>query len=483
VLKRFLVLALAAVFFVPSCALGKTSLIEKSAGKKPVWITKPPQDEKTLYFVGARSGAPSLGEGVESAVRDAMNQVMMTIGFTIAVKSEITNRVESNEEISSVVDQFRTTGQAQLKGQRVKEVYYEKYSTVRDAQKVEYYDVYVLLKYSDKEIKDERRRREEQQAENRRLAGTYMKEGAQLLGQGSVMDAYQKYADSLRVLSSQPGDELYNQSLISLKKIIENITVKEAPPAQGRKELTFKLSYATEGKEFPLKRVNAAVLMVMGKGETDKTVTTGLDGIGAAKIQKMAFEGGIAKVKIDIEPDQFLLPIKETYLADAELKNIKDMLGLKNITIVLKSTQYGTSQVCVIVWDRAGGRNKEMESMITEHLTKSGITVVVPKSLTPDLSFTNFDNPAFYESLSGEKISTAVIGMSEGIDNGDIYGLKSVTGKIDLRIVDIEKRQVITTVSKSKTTADISFEKGKTKVFRELIDLVAPSIVDTVSAE
>jgi hypothetical protein len=221
----------------------------------------------------------------------------------------------------------------------------------------------------------------------------------------------------------------------------------------------------------------------MGSGEIDNTVSTGLDGIGLCRIQKMTFDGGLAKILITLNSEPFVLPLKDTAVQEKERKAIEDTINAKTLTITLKSSQFGASKVCVIIWDKAGGRNKDLESMITEALTKAGISVVVPQSLKTDLSFNSFDSPDFYSNLSQDGISVSVVGQSEATDNGNIYGMQSVLGVIDARVIDVKKQQVLTTISKNVPKVGNSFSQAKTKCFRAIADLITPTIVSTVSAE
>ncbi len=475
---------------VLSCASAKVKLLEKSSRKRPKWIITLPEDSKNLYFLGSKSKAASYEKGVSSALNQAMTEVMKHIGFTFTLQTEITTLIKGDQDLSTYMDKINETGQVELKGQRVKEIYFEKY---RDTKKVTennitrsveeiYYDVYLLLKYSKKEIKAERRKKEEKDRENQRLARGYKEEGEELLLKGRVMDTYNKYADIIKTLSSQSGVPLFNEGLTSVKNIAENIIIKEVP-SKARKEISFKVTHETADGSSPVSRVNVSSEILMGEGEVDRLVSTGLDGIGNCKIQKMKFTGGLAKIKFTVEPGQFIFPLMDTALSNEEKDAVVDTVKMKSIIVTLKSSQYGTSKVCVIIWEKNGGRNKEMESMITRALTNNGISVVIPKSLTSDLSYKNFDNPDFYTKLSEEKISTAVIGQTEAADNGKIYTMQSVLGIIDARVVDIKNHQVLTTISKSIPKAGISFAQAKTRSFEALAESVTPTIVDTVSAE
>ena len=487
--KKVLIAILLVSLLVPA-VIAKPVLISKSKKSTPKWITLPPQESEFLYFIGSKSKAPTYEDGVKTALANAMSEVMMNIGFTFAMQTEITTRIEADKDLSSYVDNIQQTGSAELKDQRIKEIYFEKYKDTKMVvenniqKKVEqvYYDVYLLLKYSKSEIAKERKKKEQKDAENAKIARGFLTAAETMLGSSQVMDAYNKYASVIKILSAQAGIPLFNEALAAIKNISQNIVLSEAP-AGSRKEIPVRVAYETDQAKAPVSRAVLKTAITMGSGEIDNTVSTGLDGIGLCRIQKMTFDGGLAKILITLDSEPFVLPLKDTAVQEKERKAVEDTITSKTLTITLKSSQFGASKVCVIIWDKAGGRNKELESMITEALTKAGISVVVPQSLKTDLSFNSFDSPDFYSQLSQEGISVSVVGQSEATDNGNIYGMQSVLGVIDSRVIDVKKQQVLTTISKNVPKVGNSFLQAKTNCFKTIADLITPTIVSTVSAE
>ena len=487
--KRLLSLSML-FLFISACAAASPVLTEKSKGSKPKWITAPPQDKDYFYFIGTKSKAASYEAGVKGALNAAMSQVLMTIGFSFVVQTEITTRIEGDKDLSTFIDKTKETGQVNLKEQRIQETYFEKYRDFKTViennlkKKVEevYYDVYLLLKYSKKEIKDEQKRKEQQDKENLRLADQLNAEASGLISSGQVMDAYNKYASILKILSSQAGIPLFNKVLSTLKDIAQNVVLSETKVAD-KKTIGIAAFFQTSSSKSAVQKLNVSSEITLGNGEIDRIVLTDSAGTGRCKIQKMSFDGGLAKVRFSLPADQFILPIMDTAINEEDKTSIEQTVKSKNLTITLKSSDYSTTKVTVIVWNKNGERNKEVESLITEALTGAGINVVIPSSLTADLNYKNFDNPDFYQTLSAEGINVAVMGQSDAIDNGRVYNFQSVTGTIDTRIVDIKQRQVLTTVSKSKTMPALTFEQARLNCFKELSKIMTPAIVSTVSAE
>ena len=322
---------------------------------------------------------------------------------------------------------------------------------------------------------------ERSEAKNRELAEGYLQETSGLINQGKIMEAYGKYAVSLKTLSTQPDSRAYYKSLAGLKRIVEGINPKRS---KGKKREVKILVNYTQGKsEFPVEGLKLKSEFTFGEGEISPFATSGSGGFASFKIQKAIFKGGLAKVKTTINSEQFLLPIKDTYLSEEELENIKKTVLEKSVISILKAVDFALKKVCVVIWEMDGKRDRQLEGMIGEKLTNAGIKIGILRTISKGVSYSSFDDPAFYDQLQNEGVDVAIIGQVEGIDNGKIYGLHSASGVVDLRIIDVKNKEIITSISDSSTTADISFSKAKLKAFKKVVEKISPALIDAASVQ
>lgn len=156
---------LSIVFATIGCGSESQFRKETSAPVPPSWIAAPPADSKDLrYFVGIRTGASTLEEGKDSAVKDASGRIAGFLKSRVSSQfDETTTQLEQN-----LKQQISARSKAEVSGARVVDWYYEKASRVDRAFSVERYDVYVLVSYPKVEVG---REMERQAGEKRAIAG------------------------------------------------------------------------------------------------------------------------------------------------------------------------------------------------------------------------------------------------------------------------------------------------------------------------
>ena len=165
-----------------------------SSPKPPAWIVKVPQEGDVLYFSGAREGAASLEEGTDAAMQVARAHAAEYIG--VDVSSEHRDVMSTDLAQDRVQDTVNARASALIRGARLADVYYEKFSRKAGATTIDWFDVWVLIKLSRAELAAEQARQQEEQKQAAMAALSRLREGQAQELQGDVLAALVRYRDA-----------------------------------------------------------------------------------------------------------------------------------------------------------------------------------------------------------------------------------------------------------------------------------------------
>jgi hypothetical protein len=187
------------VFSILKCEVQAQFNKETSAPVRPSWIAVlPPDSREFRYFVGFRTGASSLEEGRESAVKDASGQIAGFLRSRLRTEyEETTTQIEQNlkQQISS-----RST--ATISGAKVVEWYYEDNIRIEKEFRAERFDVWVLVAYPKEEVSREMDRQScERRAAVRRALDWYRK-GAREEKEKRYDEARKSYLSTINELNN-----------------------------------------------------------------------------------------------------------------------------------------------------------------------------------------------------------------------------------------------------------------------------------------
>lgn len=130
-------------------------LIARSHSRSPEWLGKPPADTGgASFFVGTEGHADSIEAGREAAFKDAARQVADFIETRVSA-SLVARRTEVE---GRVLDEIRAASRGDLRGGRVKEVYWERYSAGSWPRGGVFYRSWVLVSFPNKQVQEERQR-------------------------------------------------------------------------------------------------------------------------------------------------------------------------------------------------------------------------------------------------------------------------------------------------------------------------------------
>jgi len=471
------VFAVLSVFLFSSALFAVPKKVRSSSRKRPRWISVPPEEKGYHFFVGISQNQEDKGVALGKALEEAQKQVLSTIGIVVGTKMRLNKEISENKTVTKMMDQYRETGKAKLKGQKVKEIYSEEY---RDGDR-RFFDVYVLLKYSAAEIKSERRRIEDQQAANRRDAKEKLLLIDKMIADGKIWDAYQEAARIFTGLADQPAASEYRIVLNKVKKMVNGLVI--TPVSVKGKKPSVKLILNWDKQNIPVSSVKMLSEIVQGEGEIVSPQTSGNDGIAVFPISKIKFQGGLAKLKIQPQTEQFLDSLKNAYMDDSDFNSLKKSLENSAVSIILKAADFGGQKFSLIVWNESGKREHSFEVTVMKELGKAGISVRSFSEIPKEVSFENFENEKFYNFLSSQGMDALIVGTLSVIDNGDVYNLRSVTTRIDLKVIEIKTRKILAAFEKEQTGVQINFKRAKSKTSSDLVKLIAPQLIDIAGVQ
>ncbi|PIU18185.1 MAG: hypothetical protein COT16_03045 [Elusimicrobia bacterium CG08_land_8_20_14_0_20_44_26] len=460
-----------------SAEASRIKKVWSSAGKKPKWISVFPEKKGYHYFVGISQNQEDSGVALQRAIEEALKQVLTTIGVVAGSKMRIDKEISENKEVTKMLDQYKENSRGRVKGHKIQEVYTEEY---RDDDR-RFYDVYVLMMYSDAEIKNERSRIEDQQAENRRLANDTIRGIDGMLKDGRIADAYQESARVFTMLADQPGASQYELLKSNIKKMLSGFAIE--PVVVSGKNPSVKLSLNWNGKKTPAPGIKMVSAFKSGAGVISTPQTTGGDGIAVFPISKIKFEAGLAKIEVKPAEEQFTDSLKNAYMDDSDIDSMRGSIKETYIEIILKAADFGGSKFCLIIWNDGGKRENAFEVSLMKELTTAGISVRTFAELPSGVGFDSFESKDFYDFLSSQGMDTLIVGRLGIIDNGDVYNLKSVTTQIDIKVSEIKTRKMLAAFQKANTGVQINFERAKQKTSSELAKELSPQIIEIAGVQ
>jgi len=232
-----------------SCAIPTQIIRERSSSVKPEWIESLPQDNATLYFIGIKTSAETLEDGMKAAIRNAMSNISDYMGVKIeSVFEDYISEVEQK-----LMYQIKSKSSATVRGAQVVDSYYEKMMRIDKNYKIEKYDVYVLVKFSKAEIANEIERQQKIKREKIKTAYNFYLNGINKENRKKYYDARRYYKQALTVVESledvliiRGNNDIKNSDdlRLSLQAHLKNVTMY-----LSRVELSINIDGSTQSKQ------------------------------------------------------------------------------------------------------------------------------------------------------------------------------------------------------------------------------------------
>lgn len=207
VASRLMAMAGLLVLAVAAGCSSKPEIIRNaSAPNPPRWTQTLPQDQRYLYFVGAKSGAPSLEEGRSAALASALSQASQFIGVQVTARETVIDSTRAHE--SMVKSDVTATAGGEVRSAELADSYFESLSRIVGATQFDRFDVWVLVRFPREEAERERARQEEAKRAEAKLAQTQYEEARSAMGSGDFRLAVRLLSEAERRLVPLRGQQL-----------------------------------------------------------------------------------------------------------------------------------------------------------------------------------------------------------------------------------------------------------------------------------
>lgn len=176
-----------------SCSTPAQIIREGSSTVKPGWITHPPQQEDSLYFVGISTGAETLEQGQEAATKNAVAKIA---GF-LSTRVQSTFEEQTTEIEQNLKQQITAKSTASVLGAHLVDSYHEKLVRIDKKFRLEKYDVYVLINFPKGQIEKELARQQDEKTQKVKTAYAFYLKGKDKEKERSYADAKGFYKQAL----------------------------------------------------------------------------------------------------------------------------------------------------------------------------------------------------------------------------------------------------------------------------------------------
>ncbi len=126
--------------------------VSRSAARRPGWLTAAPEpDGGKLFFIGVKTGGPSLEEGREAALKDAAAQA----AFFVMAKLSTKSIYYSSPVASRLYEELRAAPRGAFQGMRIRDLYWERWQSRGGTPG---FDVWALVEVPSAQMSAERER-------------------------------------------------------------------------------------------------------------------------------------------------------------------------------------------------------------------------------------------------------------------------------------------------------------------------------------
>jgi|GEM_PF-6128471 len=462
--------------FLHSAAAGD-KLVYKSAKKRPEWITNTPEEKDNHYFVGVKQNAETLSDGIKGALYNAFEQLMMTIGMVVTVKSKIMDRVVQDKEINEIYEQLSKVGTAKIKGHRVREIYYEEY---RGPNNKRYFDVYVLVRYSSKEINSERQRIEEKQKKSLQRSKEVLSEADKFIKEGHIMEGYKKYVEVVKLLSDQPKSTMFTTAVENIESIFSRLALELLQ--KDKDAIKIKFYYRAENNSIPLADVKIKYVFEKGEGELLPPVgLTDKDGIAEFKIAKIKLDKDIARIVFFPDEERFFLLLGEDIsFTDDIVDRLKNLFKTIKLTAGYKSTDISQQKIGILILEKDKiRRNSTFENLLSKQLLSYGMEMSTLENI--NLAYANIDDEKVYSAFLKANVDLAIIGEINAILQGEVYGIHTVAVSIEMKVYDLKNKKLLKVITEKQTSAGLSPTQAQESALTQITSKIIPELVDIIS--
>ncbi|GEM_PF-1270851 len=178
---------------------GDETVVERSAKKRPEWITQLPSDQSSFYATGFATGSATLDEGKARAMRAAIEEVVNYLG----IQAEVYYDETRTELTTRLVNRITAEGLGRVARGRPVEMYFERMQSYSHDGPSDRFDVYILLRIPWPIIREEEQRLTAERQARTELAARLLDEGRARAHTGDISGALRRWIEAGRLLEGE----------------------------------------------------------------------------------------------------------------------------------------------------------------------------------------------------------------------------------------------------------------------------------------
>ncbi len=356
--------------------------------KVPDWVTTPIfKKGKDVYFVGMGKDK-NIVSARNNAIEDIKTKFIESILVDVVAQTKSETFITSQGSEIDVAQNIKREIQIQGKA-RIYVPAPEEEASFQD--KDGNYIVYLLVKYPETKILEERQRIEQMYKDMIRSVDKFIEEGDKFTMEGKLVNAIASYTLAAKnSLAVEERKMLYPEIIKKMDDIISRLSI-EVLEGDGKKvkvgdsgEIKFVIFYNLEGKKVPVRDANLIFRVSSGAAEINSSSTSDENGIVTCKVSRVIkFEN--RKLSIYAYP---ALDFSALSLINMESKRDASRLFAKSKTVRAEVNWFmdvskSKNAVVIAVSPNSSGRylyDQDLSSSLSSYVMKKGYKVVKPTS-------------------------------------------------------------------------------------------------------
>lgn len=284
----FLILSLIPVF---SGVNSENTVLYRSSDKIPKWITSTPIE----HYVGVSNRSETLESGINSAIENAFQSIMLNIGLKISSVFEVKNRLIKEGTVREIKDELSQKGITKIKHSFIKEIYYQKEKYFGDI----FFNVHVLIFFPEKEVEESRKWYRIQKEKALMFSKEFLNMGDKELAQSRVISALKYYDMALKRCIDWNIEEEELKIRLKISNLIDKIRC--ITEVQKNSKIMFYCFYQNNSEKYAMKDIIIDLDFTRGSGIVDKKIITDNKGVAYSNIYSLLYEKEFAVLKANIQ--------------------------------------------------------------------------------------------------------------------------------------------------------------------------------------
>ena len=302
----FLSLCTAGMVFAAVTYGAGASLINRSARRRPSWITRPIHSQTAMYFTGAKTKAQTFEEGRSEAIQNAVKDIVDYFGITAKTQYESV----TTEIANSIMDRIVTKGEAEVRGITLKDSYYEEWLSNSGERT---FDVFVLIEYSKDEIASEKERLRKENLARLKEIKNLLERAREDRSRGAITDAWQQCVLAWESAMNTSGSaEVSGEIAREARSLFGSFVLekKNDPVSAGTEQgikggLAVSLSYQGSSGSIPVPQFPVSFGFVNNSGICNSPVLTDARGVAETAVMRINNPNPATSIAASVSPLPF----------------------------------------------------------------------------------------------------------------------------------------------------------------------------------